>query len=186
MPKGTTATTASKSSAGHQPVWFNLLRAAVEIGGGIYCIGSQFNTTRDTIFGLMQAGTQIPTKMTAQQLLAFLNGNADKLNGIAFTIALVTQIVFWWAALPETRNAHKSKLRRAVAVLLLVLEVGSDLQYASGTNTLIGGDLTRIFTTGGYSWVGIILFALCLAYGSTFVFLNGIRVLGNVIEGNPD
>jgi hypothetical protein len=146
----------------------------------------QFNTTRDTVFGLLQAGTETPTKMTPDQLIAFLNFNAGKLNLIAFTVALITQIVFWWAALPDTKKGHQTKFRRFIAVALFILEIASDLQYATSTQTTIGSDLTRIFFLAGWAWVGVALYVICMSYGSTFVFLNGIRVLGNVIEGNPD
>lgn len=177
---------ANSTTRARHPNWFNIGRAGAEIACGLYCIGTQFNTTRDSVFGLMQASTQIPVGMSPEQLLNFLQGNSTKLNVIAFTIALVTQIVFWWAALPPTRNGHNNKLRKGVALSLLALEILTDLQYASGTNTIINGDITRIFMTGGYAWLGIILFALCISFGSSFVFLNGIRVLGNVFEGTPD
>lgn len=179
--------TATKtSSRGHHPVWFNLIRSFVELGGGAFCIVQQFNTTRDSVFGLLQGGTQTPAHMTTQQLLAFLQGNAGKLNMIAFTVALITQIVFWWAALPQTKNGHTSRWKQGIALLLFALEILSDLQYASNTQTVVGGNITRIFFDGGYAWIGIFLFVICMSYGSTFVFLNGIRVLGNVLEGTPD
>lgn len=170
---------------GSQPNWFNLFRAGIELLSGGYCIIMQFNTTRDSIFGLMQAGTQVPAQMNTQQLLNFLSGNATKLNIIAFTVALVVQVVFWWFALPDTRKGHHPKLRKVVAAILLVLEIASDIVYASSTQTVLNGDIIRVFFSG-WSWLGIILFALCISFGSSFVFLDGIRVLGNVIEGQPD
>lgn len=181
-----TATTTKTAARGHHPVWFNLIRAFIELGGGLYCIVMQFNTTRDSVFGLLQGGTQTPAGMTTQQLLNFLQGNASKLNIIAFTVALITQIVFWWAALPQTKNGHTSRWKQGIAILLFILEILSDLQYATNTQAVIDGNLTRIFFVGGWAWLGIALFVICMSYGSTFVFLNGIRVLGNIFEGTPD
>jgi hypothetical protein len=173
------ASGSSAAAASSHPVWFQLIRAGIELVAGGYCIIQQFNTTRDSIFGLMQAGTQVPVHMTSQQLMVFLNGNADKLNTIAFTIALITQIVFWWLALPETRRGHHSRWRRLFIGILLLLEFGSDTQYASSTQTVINGSIATIFL-GGWAWLGILLFDICISFGSSFVFLNGIQVLGDV------
>lgn len=187
MPPTSAAPAADQTTArASQPVWFNLARAAIELGAGAYCIVQQFNTTRNAIFGLLQAGVQIPAQMTAQQLLQFLNSNADKLNSIAFTVALITQVVFWWAALPKTKKGHHPKLRQGIAIALFVLEIFSDIWYAASAQTTINGSLVNVFFGGGFAWVAVLLFAVCTSFGSTFVFLNGVRVLGNVLEGNPD
>jgi len=174
----TQTATAAKSRA--LPRWFLFARAGIEIVAGGYCIISQFNTTRDSIFGIMQSGTQIPEKLSTQQVLDLLAGNATKLNSIAFTIALVIQVVFWWFAFQDVK--HPSKISTFVAGLLLFVEIASDVQFASGSDVVVNGDLTRILMTGGSAWMGIALYAICLSYGSSFVFINGIKVLGEALS----
>jgi hypothetical protein len=82
-------------------------------------------------------------------------------------------------------NGHNTKLRRLFAAILFLLEVISDVLYASSTQTIVNGDITRIFTTGSGGFLGTVLYAICVGFGSTFVLINGCRLLGNVITKQP-
>jgi len=71
-----------------------------ELAVWLICMFQQIATTHDTIVGLLQGGTLVPTSMTGQQVIAFLQSNMDKFNRIGYTVAFVTQIIFLGAAMP--------------------------------------------------------------------------------------
>src|SRR6266487_899862 len=140
--------TASASSAGGVGL-FAFIFIVLELITWVWCSIQQITTTHDSVFGLLQGGTIIPTHMTAQQLLAFLQGSMDKDNKIAYTVAFVTQIIFLSALMPGS-PIHNQGLRKIVVVV-----------FFGGSVPLVA--LTQLAGMGITGFVGAAVVAALLA-----------------------
>lgn len=147
----------------------------------IICMMQQIATTHDSALGLLQGGIMVPTHMTGMQLHEFMANTLDKDNKIAYSIAFVTQIVFLMSLMPYSPIQHRT-LRIAIIVVFLVLEVTSDLWYASATGTTIGGAFTWIFNTGGGGWLVTLSYIIAMSAGSTIVLVDALHKTEMVIR----
>lgn len=150
--------------------------AVVELCAWGYCSFQQMITTHDSIIGILQGGTLVPSNMTAAQLLTFLQSNMDKYNKIAWTVALITQVIYWGAALPNP-IIHNKVLQRALIWGFFALEVATDLWYSIATNTTIGGAFAWIFNFGNGAWIVSLCYIAAMAAGSIFLGIRGINRL---------
>lgn len=185
--RGTTTSTTAR--AGERLAIMTGIYALIEIGAWLYCSFQQVITTHDSILGILQGGTMIPTDMTATQLLAFLASNMDKYNKIAWTIALVCQIVYWGAALPGS-PIHSKLLHRLIIWGFFVLEVVTDLWYSIATNTTIGGAFVWIFNLGNGGWLVSLCYIAAMSVGGIFLGIRGFsrleRILAPVFRNNAN
>ncbi len=172
--------TASASSAGGVGL-FAFVFIVLELIAWVWCSIQQITTTHDSVFGLLQGGTIIPTHMTAQQLLAFLQGSMDKDNKIAYTVAFVTQIIFLSALMPGS-PIHNQGLRKIVVVVFFVLEVTSDLWYASATGASLGGAFTWVLNLQNGGWLASLMYIVAMSAGSTLLGIDAFNRLGRLFS----
>lgn len=176
MADGATASQAKQGNLG-------LLVYVILVGFvSIICTLQQITTTHDSALGLLQGGVMVPSHMTGWQVQQFLNQALDKDNKIAYTIAFVTQAVFLGALMPYGSERHMI-LRRIVAVIFFVLEVTSDLWYASATGTTIGGAFTWILNLGGGGWLVTIAYIAAMSAGSTLVLIDFLHKAEILLRG---
>lgn len=145
-----------------------------EYAVAILCFTQQIATTHDSALGLLIGGTMVPTHMAGQQVAAFIAGNQDKYNKIAYTIAFVTQIIFLSTLMPHS-PIHNKVLRRICAFVFFILEVTSDLWYASATGTTLTGAFTWIFNLGGGGWLVTLSYIVAMSAGSTLVLIDALH-----------
>jgi hypothetical protein len=183
----TMAEHATTTKSGERLALVSGLYALFEIGAWAYCSFQQLITTHDSIVGILQGGTIVPSHLTALQLLAFLQSNMDKDNKIAWTVALITQVIYWGAAFPVT-PIHNKLLHRIIIGGFFVLEVVTDLWYSIATNTTIGGAFIWIFSFGNGGWLVSLCYIAAMSVGSMFLGIRGFyrleRVLGPVFRSN--
>lgn len=164
--------TAAKTQSQKSPFLLGLFIFLVgEAIVAFICFSQQIATTHDSALGLLQGGIIVPSHMTGWQVQQFINQSMDKDNKIAYTIAYVTQIIFLGALMPYGPDRHII-LRRIVAVVFFVLEVTSDLWYASATGTTLGGAFTWVFNLGGGGWLVTLSYIVAMSAGSTLVLVD--------------
>ncbi len=177
--RGTT-TTATAGRPGERLTLAVGLYALAEIGAWVYCSFQQLITTHDSIVGILQGGTIVPSHISAQELLNFLNSNMDKYNRIAWTVAFITQIIYWGAALPGS-PIHNKLLHRLIIWGFFILEVVTDLWYSVATNTNIGGAFLWIFNWGNAGWLVSLCYIAAMSAGSIFLGIRGFSRLEKVL-----
>jgi len=160
---------------------FTLFFVLAEIFLWFWCMWQQITTTHDSIFGLLQGGTLIPTSLSPQQVVDFLQHAADKDHKIAYTIALVTQITFLSCFLPGG-PIHNPTLRRIVIAIFFILEVTSDLWYSVATGTTIGGAFTWIFNWGNGGWLAALTYIVAMTAGSTLLGIDAFHRLERMFK----
>lgn len=148
----------------------------------IICFTQQIATTHDSALGLLVGGTIIPTHMAGYQVAAFIAGNQDKYNKIAYTIAYVTQIIFLSTLMPHS-PIHNKVLRRIAAIVFFILEVTSDLWYASATGTTLTGAFTWVFNLGGGGWLVTLSYIVAMSAGSTLVLIDALHKTEILVRG---
>jgi hypothetical protein len=148
----------------------------------IWCMFQQITTTHDSVFGLLQGGTLTTTHLTGDDVIKFLQGNQDKYNKIAYTVAFVTQTVFLGTLMPGS-PVHNRTLRRIIAAIFFVLEVTSDLWYAAATGTTLGGAFTWVFSLGGGGWLADLAYIIAMSAGSTLLLLHALHNVGKLFAG---
>lgn len=153
----------------------------IELVGWLYCSFQQMITTHDSLFGLLQGGTLVPSAMTAQQLLAFLQSNMDKDNKISWTVAIVCQILFLGTVMPRS-PIHNRWLHRGVVVGSFILEVISDMWYSVATNTTLGGAFIWVFNWGGGGWLASLSYIVAMSAAATFLGLRAFHRLEKVLK----
>jgi len=67
-----------------------------------------------------------------------------------------------------------------VAILFFVLEVTSDLWYASATGTTVSGAFTWVLNISGGGWLAALMYIAAMAAGSTFVGIDAFNRLGQI------
>jgi hypothetical protein len=158
---------------------------AIELFGFGYCSWQQLTTTHDSIVAMIQGGVLIPSHMTAQQLLEFLQTNNDKYNKIAWAVAIITQIIYWGTALPGA-PLHNRWLHLGITGGFFILEVITDLWYSSVTGTTLGGAFTYVFNLGNGGWIVSLSYIAAMSAGSMFLGVRGThhlsKALGPVFE----
>ena len=156
------------------------LYGAVELFGWGYCSWQQLITTHDSIVAMIQGGVLIPSKMTADQLLAFLQSNMDKFNKIAWAVAIITQIIYWGTALPGAPLQNRW-LHIGIAVGFFVLEVVTDLWYSSVSGTTLGGAFVYVFNLGNGGWIVSLSYIAAMSAGSMFLGVRGLHHLSKAL-----
>lgn len=173
------ATTVNASSGASGMALGEGLYSLLEIGGAALCSVQQLVTTHDCVFGLLQNGVMIPSKMSAQDLQIFLAGTGGKFNGIAWTVAIITQIIYWGAMLPGT-PMHNRFLHNLVTWGFFGLEVTTDMWYSIATNTTLGGAISYIFSFGNGGWLVSLCYIAAMSAGSMLLGWRGLHRLGRV------
>lgn len=185
MRTSSTATTAR--ATGERMALVTGIYALIEVGAWMYCSFQQLITTHDSIVGILQGGTIVPSNITAQQLLVFLQSNMDKDNKIAWTVAIITQVVYWGAALPGS-PIHGKLLHKIIIWGFFILEVVTDLWYSIATNTTIGGAFVWIFNWGNGGWLVSLCYIAAMSAGSIFLGIRGFyrleKILASVFRTN--
>lgn len=176
----TQPTTATARSSGEQIVLMQGLYGAVEIIAWMYCSFQQLITTHDSIVGMLQGGTIVPSNITAQQLIEFLSSNMDKFNKIAWTVAIITQVIYLGAALPGS-PIHGKLLHKLIIAGFFILEVVTDLWYSIATNTTIGGAFLWIFNWGNGGWIVSLSYIAAMSAGSIFLGIRGFYRVEKVL-----
>jgi len=159
---------------------FSLFYSFVEIGTWLFCSFQQLITTHDSIVGILHGGVLVPSNMTAQQLYAFLNSNMDKYNRIAWTIALIVQVVYWGTVMPGS-PVHSRLLHRIIVWAFFIVEVLTDVWYSVATDTTLGGAITFIFNWGNGGWLVSLLYIAAMSVGSMFMGIRGFSRLQRVL-----
>lgn len=180
MNAGGAAPNARMTHGGHLTM-ITLFFVLAELGLWVWCMWQQITTTHDSIFGLLQGGTLVPTHLTPQQVVTFLQGAADKDHKIAYTIAFVTQIVFLSCFLPGG-PIHNPTLRRIVVAIFFILEVTSDLWYSAATGTTIGGAFTWVFNWNDGGWLASLTYIVAMTAGSTLLGIDGFHRLERMFK----
>jgi hypothetical protein len=160
---------------------FAFIFVVLELITWVWCTSQQVATTHDSAFGLLQGGIMVNSHMTATQLQLFMMGTMDKYNKIAYTIALVTQIVFLSALMPGT-PMHNQNLRRIVGVIFFILEVTSDLWYSAATGSTLGGAFSWVFNFGNGGWLVSLMYIVAMAAGSTIIGIDAFNRLGRLFS----
>lgn len=185
--RGTSMQQTTAARAGSNLALMSGLYALVEIGAWAYCSFQQLITTHDSIVGILQGGTLVPTNMTAVQLLQFLQSNMDKYNKIAWLVAIITQVIYWGAALPGS-PIHNKLLHRLIIWSFFGLEVVTDLWYSIATNTTLGGAFVWIFNWENGGWLVSLCYIAAMSAGSIFLGIRGFyrleRILAPVFRSN--
>ncbi len=178
--RGGSTSSSSSSPQGTSGIMLGLVIFTLgELAVWLICMFQQIATTHDTVVGLLQGGTLVPTSMSGQQVIAFLQSNMDKFNRIGYTVAFVTQIIFLGAAMPGS-PIHNERLKRIVAILFFVLEVTSDLWYASATGTTVSGAFTWVLNINAGGWLAALMYITAMAAGSTLVGIDAFNRLGQI------
>jgi hypothetical protein len=152
-----------------------LIYGAIELIGWGYCSFQQLITTHDSIVSILQGGVLIPSTMTPQQLLSFLQTNMDKYNKIAWTVAIVTQIIYWGAALPGSPIKNNKLLYWLISGGFFMLEVITDMWYSLATGTTLGGAFTYVFNWGNGGWLVSLCYIAAMSAGSIFLGIRGLH-----------
>ncbi len=171
--------TAAASSAGGIALGMAIY-GAIELVAWGYCSFQQLITTHDSIVSIMQGGVLIPSNMNAQQLLAFLQSNMDKYNKVAWTVAIVTQVIYWGASLPGS-PLHNRLLHTLIVWGFFLLEVVTDLWYSMATNTTLGGAIVFVFNFGNGGWLVSLCYIAAMSAGSIFLGIRGINHLSKAL-----
>ncbi len=156
------------------------LYALLEIAAWAYCSFQQLITTHDSIVGILQGGTIVPSQLSAVELLNFLNSNMDKYSKISWTVAIITQIIYLGAALPGS-PIHSVLLHRLIIWGFFILEVITDLWYSIATNTTIGGAFVWIFNWGNGGWLVSLCYIAAMSAGSIFLGIRGFYRLEKIL-----
>jgi hypothetical protein len=159
---------------------FTFIFIVLELITWVWCTFQQVATTHDSAFGLLQGGIMINSHMTAQELQLFIMGSMDKYNKISYTIALVTQVVFLSALMPNS-PMHNQNIRRIVGVIFFILEVTSDLWYSAATGTTLGGAFSWVFNFSNGGWLASFMYIVAMAAGSTIIGIDAFNRLGRLI-----
>lgn len=185
MPSANTKTAPGTVSGGGLALGIALY-GAIELLAWGFCSFQQLVTTHDSIVSIMQGGVLIPSHMTAQQLLTFLNGASGKYNAIGWTVAIVTQVIYWGAALPGS-PIHNKFLHNLIVWGFFLLEVVTDLWYSMASNTTLGGAIVFVFNLGNGGWLVSLCYIAAMSAGSIFLGIRGIshlsKALGPVFRG---
>src|SRR6266516_5662925 len=152
-----------------------LIYGVVELIGWGYCSFQQLITTHDSIVSILQGVILIPHSMTPQQLLAFLQSNMDKYNRIAWTVAIITQIIYWGAALPGSPIKNNKWLHWLISGGFFLLEVITDMWYSIATGTTLGGAFTYVFNWGNGGWLVSLSYIAAMSAGSIFLGIKGLH-----------
>jgi hypothetical protein len=152
-----------------------LFYGAIELLGWGYCSFQQLITTHDSIVSILQGGVLIPTNMTPAQLLSFLQSNMDKYNRIAWTVAFVTQIIYWGAALPGSPIKNNKWLHWVISGAFFMLEVITDMWYSIATGATLGGAFTYVFNWGNGGWLVSLCYIAAMSAGSIFLGIRGLH-----------
>lgn len=152
-----------------------LLYGTIELIGWGFCSFQQLITTHDSIVSILQGGVLIPTNMTPAQLLAFLQSNMDKYNRIAWTVAFVTQIIYWGAALPGSPINKNKWLHWLISGGFFMLEVITDMWYSIATGATLGGAFTYVFNWGNGGWLVSLCYIAAMSAGSIFLGVRGLH-----------
>lgn len=176
----TSSTATARATSGEQLVLMQGLYALLEVGTWLYCSFQQIVTTHDSIVGIMQGGTIVPSNITAQQLLMFLQSNMDKYNKIGWTVAVVCQVIFWGLAMPGS-PIHSKLLHCWIIGAFFVLEVTTDLWYSIATNTTLGGAFVWIFNWGNGGWLVSLCYIAAMSAGSIFMGIRGFYRLEKIL-----
>jgi hypothetical protein len=181
--RGTATSTPAKAAqkGGERLALVTGLYAIIEVGAWCYCSLQQLITTHDSIVGILQGGTIVPSHITAQELLNFLQSNMDKDNKIAWTVALITQVIYWGAALPGS-PIHSKLLHKIIIWGFFILEVVTDLWYSIATNTTIGGAFVWIFNFGNGGWLVSLCYIAAMSAGSIFLGIRGFYRLEKILS----
>ena len=196
-----------RGGIGIMPGWFTLGRGIVEILVGGFCTIRQFMSTYDMIVALYTINAVAPAEMlSTSRIEKYLGGQLPTYDSIAFTVALVIQIAFWWSALPATgvwsimRRKHgqghslstkdvkwRLRLRKWTMIVMFLLDAITDVMYASpGSVTIPHTDIIIPAFNLSPVIVGSLLYAVCMWFGSTFVLINGIQCIGAFISHLAD
>ncbi len=173
--------TANKNQTGEQLALMTGLYSLVEVGAWMYCSIQQIVTTHDSVVGMLLGGTITPSGITAHDLVLFLQGNMDKYNKIAWTVAFITQVIYWGAALPGS-PIHNKFLHQAIIWGFFALEVVTDLWYSIATNTTIGGAFAWIFNWGNGGWLVSLCYIAAMSAGSIFLGIRGFYRLERILK----
>jgi hypothetical protein len=174
----TMAEHATTNTAGRgEPLAPTFLYGLLEVGTGLFCSFQQLMTTHDSIVGILQGGIIVPAHMSAQALLAFIQSNMDKDNRIAWTVAIVTQVIYWGAML-HAGPFQRRFLHRAMIWGFFALEVVTDLWYSIATNTTLGGAFVWIFNFGNGGWLVSLCYIAAMSAGSIFLVWRGLARVG--------
>lgn len=176
----TSSTATARATSGERLALVTGLYALIEVGAWVYCSFQQLITTHDSIVGILQGGTIVPSNITAGQLLVFLQSNMDKDNKIAWTVAIITQVVYWGTALPGG-PIHNKLLHRLIIWGFFILEVVTDLWYSIATNTTIGGAFVWIFNWGNGGWLVSLCYIAAMSAGSIFLGIRGFYRLEKIL-----
>lgn len=158
-----------------------VIYGAVELVGWGYCSFQQLITTHDSIVSILQGGILIPSNMTPAQLLLFLQSNMDKYNKIGWTVALITQIIYWGAALPGTPIRNNRWLHAGITWGFFILEVVTDLWYSLATGASLGGAFTIVFNWGNGGWIVSLCYIAAMSAGSIFLGVRGLHHLSKAL-----
>lgn len=153
----------------------------IELLGWAFCSIQQMLTTHDSIVSILQGGVLVPSHMTAQQLLTFLGGNAGRYNAIAWTVAFVTQIVYWGAAMPGGPIKNRT-LHRIIVWAFFCLEVVTDLWYSIASDVTIGGVVVYVFNFGNGGWLVSLCYIASMSAGSIFLGVRGMSHLNRSVS----
>ncbi len=176
-----TTQAAPAARSGEQILLMSAMYGLVEIIAWMYCSFQQLITTHDSIVGMLQGGTIVPSNVTAQQIIEFLSTNMDKYNKIAWTVAIITQVIYLGAALPGS-PIHGKLLHRIIIAAFFILEVVTDLWYSIATNTTIGGAFLWIFNWGNGGWIVSLSYIAAMSVGSIFLGIRGFYRLEKVLS----
>ena len=169
----TTATTTAASSAEGIALGM-VIYGVIELVAWGYCSFQQLITTHDSIVSILQGGVLIPSNMSVQQLLTFLQSNMDKWNRVGWTVAIITQVIYWGAALPG--SPIRNKLLHTIIVWgFFILEVITDLWYSIANDTTLGGAIVLVFNIGNGGWIVSLCYIAAMSAGSIFLGIRGIN-----------
>ncbi len=170
-----------RSSGGEVMVLYLIVVCLGEFTVWIFCMSQQIATTHDSVFGLLQGGTLVPSNLSAAQIILFYQSTSDKYNRIAYAVAFVTQIIFLGSLAPFN-PVHNRWLRRIVVLVFFILEVTSDLWYSAATGTTIGGAFAFVFNLGGGGWLASLSYVVAMAAGSTLLGAAAFHRLQKIIS----
>jgi hypothetical protein len=158
----------------------NLIAAVIELLIGLYCSFQQMVSTHDAVVSAIQGSTLMTSHLSALQLLTVLQSEQDKFNRVGWTIAVVTQCVFWTTIMPKSPISRLPLHTYAVGVFFM-LEIATDVWYSIATPTTVSGAFSYVFNASNAGGIGVsVFYAIAMATGSVFVLVDGFHRIESV------